>query len=77
MNFIFPVDLKQGILGLGLFFFFLLPCIWMLSQKNTENDTFIFLPSEKVSSFLGRGARVGLELLSSLLCEEQIQIGNA
>lgn len=77
MNFIFPVDLKQGILGLGLFFFSLLPCIWMLSQKNTENDTFIFLPSEKVSSFLGRGARVGLELLSSLLCEEQIQIGNA
>lgn len=76
MNFIFPVDLKQGILGLGCFFF-LLPCVWMLSQKNTENETFISLPSEKVSSFLGRGARVGLELLSSLLCEEQIQIGNA
>ena len=75
MNFIFPVDLKQGILGLG--FFFLLPCVWVLSQKNIENATFIFLPSEKVSSFLGRGARVGLELLSSLLCEEQMQIGNA
>lgn len=73
MNFIFPVDLKQGISGLVVFcvcvsfLFFFFTCVWMFSQKNTENETFIFLPSEKVSSFLGRSARVALELLSSIL----------
>lgn len=59
------------------FFFFFPPCAWMLSQKNTENETFRFLPSEKVSSPLGRGTRVGAELRSALFCEEQLWIGEA
>lgn len=73
MNLIFPVDLKQGISALGGWgvFFFKFLCVWILSQKNTENETFLFLPTEKVSSFLGRGAGVALELLTPLLCEGQ------
>lgn len=69
---------ETGNIGTWLFWgFLLLPCVWKLSQKNRENETFIFLPSETVSSFLGRGARVGLEPLSSWLCEEQTQTGDA